>query len=63
MVKDDFVQILGYANSPREVSVLTDNLKSISADGNVRSEQPRLTPVANRVAFHISFKADRGLVK
>lgn len=63
MVKDDFVQILGYANSPREIALLTDNLKSISTDGNVNSEQPRLTPVANRVAFHLSFKADRGLVK
>lgn len=62
-VKDDFVQLTGYANSPREISLLTDSLKSLSVDGVISSQAANLTPVANRTAFNLSFKADRGLNK
>ncbi|AGH95745.1 pilus assembly protein PilM [Pseudobdellovibrio exovorus] len=62
-VKDDFVQLTGYANSPREISLLSDSLKSLSVDGVVSSQTANLTPVANRTAFNLSFKADRGLNK
>lgn len=62
-VKDDFVQLLGYANSPKEVTDLAENLKSLSVDGVVNSQPASLTPVPNRVTFNISFKADRGIVR
>ena len=62
-VKDDLVQLRGYASSPREVSLLADQLKSLSVDGNVASQRANLTEVPNRTAFDITFKADRGLVK
>lgn len=62
-VRDDLVQLQGYASSPREVTLLADQLKSLSTDGNVASQPARLTAVPNRTAFNITFKADRGLVK
>lgn len=62
-VKDDVVQLTGYANSPREITLLSDNLKSLSIDGVISSQAANLTPVANRTAFNLSFKADRGLNK
>jgi general secretion pathway protein L len=62
-VKDEIVQILGYANSPKEVAYLTQNLKGMSVDGNVTNLPSNLAPVPNRVTFNVSFKADRGLVK
>ena len=62
-VKDELVQIQGYATSPQEVSNLTETLKGISIDGLVNKESSRLAPVANKTTFNISFKADRGVVK
>lgn len=62
-VKDEFVQILGYANSQEEVTSLSQSLKSVSSDGIVTQLPSPLTPVANRVSFNISFKTDRGLIK
>jgi general secretion pathway protein L len=63
IVKDELVQIQGYANSPQELSNLTRTLKTVAIDGQVNSETARLAPVANKTAFNISFKADRGVVK
>lgn len=62
-IKDDIVQILGYANSPKEVATLSQNLKAISADGIVNTQSPNLSLVPNRTAFNLSFKTDRGLTK
>ena len=63
IVKDELVQVQGYANSPQDLSNLTKNLKALALDGQVNTETARLAPVANKTAFNISFKADRGVVK
>lgn len=62
-VKDDLVQIQGYASSPQDISNLTSSLKPASIDGNILKDNTRLAPMANKTAFSISFKADRGVVK
>ena len=62
-VKDDVVQLLGYASSQKDIMTLTQNLKTVSADGVINTQPPSLGLVPNRVAFNISFKTDRGLVK
>ncbi len=62
-IKDDVVQIIGYASSPKEIATLSQNMKTIAADGIVNSQPSNLSLVPNRTAFNISFKADRGLIK
>ncbi|OFZ29801.1 MAG: hypothetical protein A2622_11345 [Bdellovibrionales bacterium RIFCSPHIGHO2_01_FULL_40_29] len=62
-VKDDLVQIIGYATTPQEINLLSQNLKSMTSDGQVTSQPANLSAMPHRTAFHISFKADRGLVK
>ncbi|MBY0555218.1 pilus assembly protein PilM [bacterium] len=62
-VKDDIVQIVGYASSPKDVASLSQNLKNLSTDGQVNTQPSNLSLVPNRVAFNLSFRADRGLVK
>lgn len=62
-VKDDVVQMIGYANTPKEVSLLAQNLKSITINGDVTQAAANLATIPNRVAFNLSFKADRGLIK
>ena len=62
-VKDDQVQIAGYANSPREVALLTQKLESLSTKKKITEDRPQLPSVPNRVTFALSFTVDRGLVK
>jgi len=62
-IKDDVVRMVGYANSPREVTLINQRLQSISLDKKVMDEQAQLPPVPNKVSFAMSFKADRGIVK
>ncbi len=62
-VKDDVVQMVGYANTPKEVGILVQNLKALTTNGTVTNQPGNLTPVVNRVSFNISFKADRGLIR
>ena len=62
-VKDDLVQISGYANSPREISLLSEKMAPLSVNNKINTEKTNLVAVPNRVAFSISFKTDRGLVK
>lgn len=62
-IKDDVVQILGYAGSPLEVATLSQNLKAIAADGVINSQSSTLALIPNRTSFNLSFKADRGLSK
>ena len=62
-VKDDVVQILGYASSPKDILTLSQNLKMISTDGVITNQPSNLSLVPNRTAFNLSFKTDRGLVK
>lgn len=62
-VKDDLVQIIGYANSKREIDLFTQSLKSITVDGRVNLQPATLSNVPNRTAFNLTFKTDRGLVK
>lgn len=62
-IKDDLVQISGYANSPREISLLTEKLSSLSINNKINQDPTTLVALPNRVAFALSFKTDRGLVK
>ncbi len=62
-VRDDQVYMVGYANSPKEVTTLAQNLKGLAIDGVVNQQPSNLASVPNRVAFNLTFKADRGLVK
>jgi general secretion pathway protein L len=60
---DDTVKISGYANSPREVSLLTTKLTTLSSNNKITEEPTNLGVIPNRVAFSLSFKTDRGIVK
>jgi general secretion pathway protein L len=62
-VNDDQVFISGYANSPREVTLLSERLGSIAIDNRVQQGRTELSAIPNRVAFSLSFKTDRGLIK
>lgn len=62
-VKDDLVQMIGYANSIKEVNLLIQNLKSLSSSRQIINQPGTLSPVTHRVSFNLTFKADRGLVK
>lgn len=62
-IKDDLVEISGYANSPREVTLLNQRLNAISLDKKVIELQANLPQLENRVTFSMSFKTDRGLLK
>lgn len=62
IVKDDQVQMQGYIGSPRELTSLSKNLESMAL-GAIQQQPGTLPPLANKVSFNLSFKADRGLVK
>ncbi|MFZ3229411.1 MAG: pilus assembly protein PilM [Pseudobdellovibrio sp.] len=62
-VKDELVQMIGYANTPKEINLLMQNLKGITSNGDVSQAPSNLTAIPNRVSFNITFKADRGLIK
>ncbi len=62
-VRDEMVQLSGYANSPKEITLLSERLASLSVNNKVSQDQTALAAVPNRVAFTLSFKTDRGLVK
>lgn len=62
-VKDETVQLAGYANSPREVALLTERLSSLSVKNKITEERPQIASQPNRVTFALSFTVDRGLVK
>lgn len=62
-ISDDNVKIVGYANSPREVTLLNQRLTSMALNKKVIEETPPLPSQPNRVAFSLSLKTDRGLLK
>lgn len=62
-ITDDLVKMVGYANSPREVDLIAQNLTQISLDKKITQETPSLPSQANRVAFSMSFRTDRGIAK
>lgn len=59
-IKDSRVYMTGYANSPREVSLLSQKLSDLSLNKKVNEEATQLKPTPNRVAFGMSFNIDRG---
>jgi general secretion pathway protein L len=62
-ISDDNVKIVGYANSPREVTLLNQRLTTMALNKKVTEETPALPSQPNRVAFSLSLKTDRGLLK
>lgn len=62
-VKDDLVQMSGYANSPKEISSLSQSLKSLAVDGRITEQGSSLTALPNKTSFSLFFKTDRGLTK
>lgn len=60
-ITDSRVFLTGYANSPREVTLLNQKLSSLSINKTVREENTPLAPTPNRVAFALSFNIDRGI--
>lgn len=62
-ISDDNVKIVGYANSPREVTLLNQRLSTMALNKKVLEETPTLPSQPNRVAFSLSLKTDRGLLK
>ena len=62
-ISDDNVKIVGYANSPREVTLLNQRLSTMALNKKVTEETPTLPSQPNRVAFSLSLKTDRGLLK
>jgi len=62
-IKDDIVKLVGYANSPREVTLMTQRLQTASIDNKILQEQAQIPPLPNKTPFTLSFKTDRGLLK
>lgn len=62
-VRDDVVQVVGYANSAQDVTTLSQSLKGLATDGQIQNQLAGLALIPNRTAFNLSFKADRGLTK
>lgn len=62
-ISDDNVKIMGYANSPREVTLMNQRLATMALNKKVTEETPTLPGQPNRVAFSLSLKTDRGLLK
>ena len=62
-ITDDNVKIVGYANSPREVTLMNQRLSTMALNKKVTEETPTLPSQPNRVAFSLSLKTDRGLLK
>lgn len=62
-VRDDTVQLVGYANSVQDVTTLSASLKGLATDGQISSQPAGISIIPNRTAFNLSFKADRGLTK
>lgn len=62
-ITDDNVKIVGYANSPREVTLMNQRLATMALNKKVTEETPTLPSQPNRVAFSLSLKTDRGLLK
>lgn len=62
-VKDDIVQLTGYASTQNDVNSLAQSLKGISIDGIVNNQSRQMPLVPKKVGFNFSFKADRGLSK
>jgi general secretion pathway protein L len=62
-VRDDVVQIMGYANSAQDVLALSQGLKSLSLDGTVTNQPAGLGVMPNKTSFNLSFRTDRGIVK
>ena len=62
-ITDDNVKIVGYANSPREVTLMNQRLSTMALNKKVTEETPNLPSQPNRVAFSLSLKTDRGLLK
>lgn len=62
-ITDDNVKIAGYANSPREVTLMNQRLATMALNKKVTEETPTLPSQPNRVAFSLSLKTDRGLLK
>ncbi len=62
IVKDDSVQMTGYAGSPKDLSTLTKNLQAVAL-GKVNQQAAVLPALPNKVAFNLTFTTDRGLAK
>jgi general secretion pathway protein L len=62
-VQDARVVLEGYVNSPREVSLLQQNLLNVSSDGQVKPQTSTLAVQPGRTAFSFSFNVDRGIQK
>lgn len=60
-VSEDTVSLEGYANSPREVSLLGKELEKVARDGKVDKKQPQLASQINRSSFSFEFKTDRNV--
>ncbi len=60
-VVDNQVKISGYANSPREVTLLSTKLSSLSINNKVTEDPTTLGVMPNRVAFSLSFNTERGV--
>ncbi len=60
---DDQVKLSGYAESPKEVNLLSSQLARLSINKKITEEPSSLGVLPNRVAFSFSFKSDRGIEK
>lgn len=63
LIEDQNARIEGYVQSAKELSLLSQSLKSITLDGKV-NEAPSLLPALNgRKAFALNIKISRGMEK
>jgi general secretion pathway protein L len=63
IVRDEVVQIIGYANTVQDINALSQSIKSLASDGNVANQPAGLSVMPNRTSFNLSFKTDRGITK
>lgn len=60
-ISDDVVTLEGYANSPREVTLLSKELEKIAQAGRVQKKTAQLANQVNRSTFAFEFKTDRNV--
>lgn len=58
-LKDSQLKVQGYTNSPREVDLIANALKSVATSGQVNKTQSSLPSLSNRTSFSFELQVDR----
>lgn len=62
-IVDEKVELEGYANSPREITIFLNKIAGLAKPNTSRTSESALPQVTNRVSFKIELDMDRGITK